>query len=109
MSAAALGVVRFYDLAPAPDGFSEAVAAGLARRPRRIPQRFLYDARGAALAAELREIPEYPVAKAEMRIMLEHIGEIAEFLGPEAILIEVGGGAPHATRILAAALRPLLY
>jgi dimethylhistidine N-methyltransferase len=109
MNSAAQGVVRFYDLAPAPEAFLDSVLAGLAQRPKLIPQRFLYDARGCELAAQFRELPEYSLAKAEMRIMLERINEMAEFLGGDAILIECGSGAPHATRILAAAVRPLLY
>lgn len=109
MSLAAPGVVRFYDLAPAPAGFLKIVTAGLARRPRQIPRQLFYDSREQELAAPFRELPDYALARAEMRVMLEHIGEINEFLGPDAILIEVGGGAPHASRMLAAAIRPLLY
>jgi L-histidine Nalpha-methyltransferase len=109
MSAAAQGVVRFYDLAPAPEPFLDAMLAGLGKKPKQIPPRFLYDSRGCELSAQFRELPEYCLARAEMRIMLERIAEMAEFLGNDAILIEMGNGAPHATRILAAALRPLLY
>jgi dimethylhistidine N-methyltransferase len=109
MPLAAPGVVRFYDLAPAPADFLELVTAGLTRRSRQIPPRLFYDSREQELAAPFRELPDYALARAEMRVMLEHMGEMTEFLGPDAILIEVGGGAPHASRVLAAAIRPLLY
>src|SRR5271165_5276061 len=109
MSATAEGVVRFYDLAPSPDSFVDAAVQGLGRTPKQIPQRYLYDARGRELAGLHREVAEYNATRAEMRIMLERIGELADFAGGDAIQIEIGSGSPHATRVLVAALRPLLY
>jgi dimethylhistidine N-methyltransferase len=109
MNAAAQGVVRFYDLAPAPDSFLDAVIDGLGHSPKRIPQKFLYDARGYELQAQIRELHEYFVARAEMRIMIDHIGEMAEFIGADTILIEMGINVSHATRVLAAATRPQIY
>jgi L-histidine N-alpha-methyltransferase len=109
MSAAAQGVVRFYDLAPSPESFLDAVIDGLGRSPKQIPQQYLFDATGRELSAQLRERPDYNLTRAEMRIMLERIGEVAEFAGGDSILIEIGNGTPHATRVLAAAMRPLLY
>jgi dimethylhistidine N-methyltransferase len=109
MNATAQGVVRFYDLAPSPDSFLDAVIAGLGRAPKEIPQLYLHDARGRELAAQRRELEDYNITRAEMRIVLEHIAELAEFAGAESILVEIGNGNPHATRVVAAALRPLLY
>jgi dimethylhistidine N-methyltransferase len=109
MSATAPGVVRFYDLAPSPASFLDAVVDGLGRSPKQIPQQYLYDARGRELSVQTRELPDYNVTRAEMRIMLERISELAEFAGGDSILIEIGNGTPHATRVLAAAMRPLLY
>jgi dimethylhistidine N-methyltransferase len=109
MSATAPGVVRFYDLAPSPETFLDAVVHGLGLTPKQIPQQYLLDSTGRELSAQLRELPDYNLTRAEMRIMLERIGELAEFAGSETILIEIGSGTPHATRVLAAAVRPLLY
>lgn len=109
MSATAPGVVRFYDLAPSPGSFPDAVIGGLGRSPKQIPQQYLFDAQGCEFSAQLRELPEYNVTRAEMRILLERISELAEFAGADTILIEIGNGTPHATRVLAASVRPLLY
>ena len=109
MNATAQGVVRFYDLAPSPDSFLEAVIAGLGRAPKDIPQLYLHNADGRNLAAQQRELAEYNLTRGEMRIVLEHIAEFAEFAGADTILVEIGNGNPHATRVVAAAVRPLLY
>jgi dimethylhistidine N-methyltransferase len=109
MNATAQGVVRFYDLAPSPDSLLDAVIAGLGRAPKEVPQLYLHDARGRELAAQGRELADYNVTRAEMRIVLEHIAEFTEFAGADSILVEIGNGNPHATRVVAAALRPLLY
>ena len=45
--------------------FREAVLAGLARTPRAIPAKFLYDARGSALFDQICELPEYYLTRTE--------------------------------------------
>ena len=39
--------------------FRDAVLAGLDSKPRAIPAKFLYDARGSALFDAICELPEY--------------------------------------------------
>ena len=41
------------------EGFRRAVLDGLSARPRAIPAKYLYDARGSALFDEICELPEY--------------------------------------------------
>lgn len=108
MEAAAPGVVRFYDLARAPESFLDAVVAGLSREQKQVPQKFLSDATGLEYLAQIRELPEYYAARAEMRITVDHIGEFSALFGGDTILIEIGGNS-LGTRILLAAFRPPLY
>ena len=49
--------------------FREAVLAGLARTPRAIPAKFLYDARGSALFDQICELPEYYLTRTETGIL----------------------------------------
>src|SRR5262252_2007583 len=49
--------------------FRDAVLRGLSTRPRAIPAKFLYDARGSALFDEICELPEYYLTRTEIAIL----------------------------------------
>lgn len=102
--------VAFYDLSHRQESFAEAVAKGLAARPKSIPSRFLYDAQGSILFDRICELPEYYLTRTETRILRDHAREIAELIGPDAGLIELGSGSSQKVRILLDALiRPAAY
>ena len=50
---------------PARDDFAQAVLAGFATKPRSLPCRFFYDARGSALFEEITQIEEYYPTRVE--------------------------------------------
>ena len=84
--------------------FAEAVLDGLARRPRSIPSRFLYDAVGSALFEEITKLKEYYPTRTETK-MLETFGaEIAQHVGDTDILVEFGSGSSRKTSLLIDAL-----
>ncbi|MGH6864731.1 MAG: L-histidine N(alpha)-methyltransferase [Methyloceanibacter sp.] len=84
--------------------FAEAVLKGLARRPRSIPCRFLYDAVGSALFEEITKLDEYYPTRVETA-MLQTLGaEIAEITGDAEILVEFGSGSSRKTSLLLSAL-----
>jgi len=86
------------------EAFAEAVLDGLARRPRSIPSRFLYDATGSALFEEITRLEEYYPTRTETK-MLETFGaEIAEHAGDADILVEFGSGSSRKTSLLIDAL-----
>jgi L-histidine N-alpha-methyltransferase len=86
--------------APEEDSFAAAVAAGLARRPKAIPCRFLYDEAGSKLFEEICELPEYYLTRAEREILLARADRIAaRFHGP-ITLAELGSGSSAKTRVL---------
>ena len=90
--------------------FHHAVLTGMLRRPRSIPSRFLYDARGSALFDKICELPEYYVTRAETEILRRHAGDIAHRTGRGGALIEFGSGSSIKSRILLDALKnPALY
>src|SRR6266540_2907041 len=106
---AAPGVVRFYNFLPPGNNFLEEVLAGLARPRKSIPPKYFYDEQGCRLFEAICELPEYYLTRAETAILRAYLAEIAQFIGPDAQLIEFGSGAQAKTRILIEALQTLLY
>lgn len=103
-------LARFLDLEPEHVEFRDAVLAGLARVPRSIPCRFLYDAQGSALFEQICELPEYYVTRTELAILRAHAPAMARLIGPACQLIEFGSGASRKVRLLLDALeRPAVY
>jgi dimethylhistidine N-methyltransferase len=103
-------LAAFHDLAPAEESFRQAVLAGLSRRAKSIPCRFLYDERGSALFEEICELPEYYLTRCETAILTEFACEIAEYAGRHAQLIEFGSGSSRKVRLLLDALaEPAAY
>ncbi len=103
------GVVRFYSFLPQAERLSEDVLAGLALPQKSIPPKYFYDEQGCRLFEAICELPEYYLTRTEMAILRGNIAEIAQFVGPEAELIEFGSGVQAKTRILIQALQTQLY
>ena len=102
MQSAAFG---FHDLAPTEESFRDAVVAGLSRKPKALPCKFFYDARGSALFEQICQVPEYYLTRTEIAILERYAGDIAERVGPHCRLVELGSGASIKVRILLRALR----
>jgi L-histidine N-alpha-methyltransferase len=81
---------------PINDSFAEAVRAGLGQRPRSIPPRFFYDARGSELFERICRLPEYYVTRTELAILERHVREFP----PTDTVIEFGCGYGAKTRLL---------
>lgn len=81
---------------PISDGFAEAVRAGLGQRPRSIPPRFFYDARGSELFERICTLPEYYVTRTEFAILDRYAREFP----PADTVIEFGCGYGAKTRLL---------
>ncbi|PWG64837.1 L-histidine N(alpha)-methyltransferase [Spiribacter halobius] len=92
------------------DAFRRDVLEGLARSPKRIPSAWLYDQRGSELFEEITRLPEYYPTRTELAILDGNMEEIAEAIGPEALVVELGSGSSRKTGPLLAALsRPAGY
>ncbi|GHD14293.1 L-histidine N(alpha)-methyltransferase [Nocardiopsis kunsanensis] len=79
------------------------VAEGLTSRPKQLPPKWFYDARGSALFEEITRLPEYYPTRAEKEILGRHVDEIAAAADASA-LIELGSGSGLKTRLLLQAL-----
>lgn len=90
--------------------FRAEFTAGLRQRPRRLPSKFFYDARGSALFARITRLSEYYPTRLETGILQTNAAEIARFCGPRTLLVELGSGLGRKTRILLDALpEPAAY
>jgi dimethylhistidine N-methyltransferase len=84
--------------------------AGLRRRPKTLPCKYFYDAEGSKLFDQICALPEYYPTRTELGILRAHAGEMADALGPDALLIEYGSGSSVKTRLLLDRLaRPAAY
>ncbi|MCE2510002.1 MAG: L-histidine N(alpha)-methyltransferase [Alphaproteobacteria bacterium] len=82
------------------DDFRRAVLEGLGQRPKWIPCKYLYDARGSALFEEICKLDEYYPTRTELALLHRHSDEIASLVGPNANVIEFGSGSSRKIRIL---------
>lgn len=74
-------------------GFGADALAGLRAMQKTLPAKYLYDAEGSALFERITELPEYYPTRTEISILREAGPELARIIGPEAVLIEFGGGS----------------
>lgn len=100
---------EFHDLQPAAASFLDDVWRGLSHPQKELPAKYFYDARGSELFEAICGLPEYYPTRTEIAIMRRHAAEMADRLGPDALLIEYGSGTSQKTRILLEKLRPAAY
>ena len=101
--------VHFYDFHPAPADFRAEVLSGLARSSKRLSPKFFYDRRGSQLFDAITELPEYYPTRTEIGILKKHGETIADFLGEDCLLLELGSGSSQKIRVLLDALKPAAY
>ena len=101
--------LRFTDLHPKPANMRAEVVAGLSRSHKRLPPKYFYDQRGSQLFDAITELPEYYPTRTEIGILERHGREMAELVGREALLVELGSGSSSKISILLKALKPAIY
>ncbi len=98
------------DLEPTAADVVAQFVEGLSKPQKTVPTSFLYDERGSELFDAICELPEYYPTRTELSIMDTHLPQMAEAVGPEAVVIEYGSGTGQKTRRLLAALdNPVAY
>jgi dimethylhistidine N-methyltransferase len=86
------------------------VLAGLLATPKTLSAKYFYDERGSRLFERICRLPEYYPTATETAILRDRQAEIAETLGPHAVIVEYGSGASEKIRILLDALdEPAAY
>ncbi len=80
------------DLKPKIAVFRTEVKETLSENPKRIRPKFFYDDRGSRLFDEITKLQEYYPTRAELEIIDTRCSEISRFIGPNAVILELGGG-----------------
>jgi dimethylhistidine N-methyltransferase len=101
--------LQLTDLHPTPADLAAEVLAGLQRRPRAIPPKFFYDARGSQLFDAITRTPEYYPTRTEIAILQTRAAEIAARVGAGSVLVEPGSGSCMKVRLLLEGLKPCAY
>lgn len=80
------------DLNPKLSDFRKEVLQSLLESPKKISPKFFYDDIGSRLFEEITNLKEYYPTRSELEILENRCSEISEFIGPGALVIELGGG-----------------
>ncbi|MFP3897941.1 MAG: L-histidine N(alpha)-methyltransferase [Dehalococcoidia bacterium] len=92
--------LRWHDLEPGRDRLLVDVLAGLQKRQKELPCKYLYDAQGSRLYERICQLSEYYLPAVEAAIMSSHIDEMARLIGQQVRLIEYGCGNCEKVRFL---------
>jgi dimethylhistidine N-methyltransferase len=103
------GTVHFYDFHPPVADFRAEILDGLAQTPKRVSPKYFYDQRGSELFEAITELPEYYPTRTELGILQNKGEAIADFLGNECMLVELGSGSSRKIRTLLDAVEPAAY
>lgn len=109
MMETALPNFHFHDLHPELGDFHSDVIAGLSRKTRRLSPKFFYDERGSQLFDAITRLPEYYPTRTEIDLLQRHGEDMAEMLGNDGLLFELGSGSDTKIRVLLDALQPRTY
>ena len=101
--------IVFHDHEPEQSDFRADVLAGLRNDQKMIPPKYFYDHRGSELFDAICEQPEYYPTRTEIGILEDNAADIADQIGTDCVLIELGSGASKKIRLLCDALSPSRY
>jgi len=99
-----------HDLHPEPADLHSEVVSGLRAERKTLPCKYFYDAEGSRLFDRICELDEYYPTRTEVGILNDRADEIADAIGPQPMVIELGSGSSTKTHGLLRALdRPVGY
>ncbi len=76
------------------------VIAGLSAPQKYISPKYFYDRAGSKLFDRICELPEYYLTRTELKILENHLDEMAAHIGPRVSVIEFGSGSGIKIRLL---------
>ena len=85
------------------------IVAGLMQTPATVSPKYFYDAKGSALFEDITRLPEYYPTRTEQAIMAAHAPAIAQAIGNQCTVIELGAGNCQKARSLCELIQPLAY
>lgn len=81
----------------ASDHFRDDVLTGLGASPKRLPCKYLYDARGSELFEAICATDAYYPTRTEIGLLEQFGAQMARAIGPRAVLVEFGSGSGEKT------------
>lgn len=95
------------------EAFARDVRSGLSKAGQReLPSMYLYDEIGTALFEAITLLPEYPLTRADERLLRRHAAAVLDRLSSPVAVAELGSGAGRKTRWLLEAVarrQPVMY
>jgi len=101
--------LQFYDYHPVVADFKAEVLSGLSLPCKQLSPKYFYDRHGSELFDAITELPEYYPTRTEIGILKKQGGVIADMLGQDCLLLELGSGSSKKIRVLLDALKPAVY
>ena len=80
--------------------FENDLVAALSSNVKHISPKYFYDVQGSVLFDQICDLPEYYPTRTEMSILSENSKAIAQHIGRQAELIELGAGSLTKVRVL---------
>lgn len=110
MSTVADALQALTDLTPNREQVLADALEGLQSTPRRLPSKYFYDAKGSQLFEQITRTPEYYPTRTELALLQNCLPDVAQQVGPNAHVVELGSGSGRKTALLLAALQsPVAY
>jgi dimethylhistidine N-methyltransferase len=92
--------VTSQDFRPGRERFLAEVLSGLRKPQKELPSKYFYDEHGSQLFQQICTLEEYYIPHTEASVMEAYIGEMADLIGPRALVVEYGSGDCNKVRLL---------
>ena len=100
MSSVARDIASGMMLAPCMAEDRDEIVRGLTAAQKRLSPKYFYDKRGSELFDRICSLPEYYVTRTELKLLRDHLAEVAVLIGERASVIEFGAGSNIKARLL---------
>lgn len=101
--------LHFNDFHPIPNDIRKDILNSLKAEQKYIAPKYFYDDRGSKLFDQICRLPEYYLTRTEIGLLKAYGWQIADCIGTDAILFELGSGSSLKIRLLLDAIRPSVY
>jgi dimethylhistidine N-methyltransferase len=100
VSSSVLAIATGHSTAPGIAEDRDEILRGLTAAQKRLSPKYFYDKRGSELFDRICSLPEYYPTRTELKIMEDHLDEVAALVGERAAVIEFGAGSNVKVRML---------
>lgn len=102
-------LINFYDNHPVAVDTATEILRGLRQKQKSISPKYFYDTHGSKLFDRICTLPEYYPTRVETQLLEQHRDDIANHVGNNTVLIELGSGSSEKVRPLLDAIEPDSY